>query len=196
MVFEGTPGAGKTSSIAHLHAHLQVEVLSQLDHTEACESVPEERVQAWYVQEEMARQPRLTAALEEGKMVLQDRSALSILAFAFAAARTGKSGAFRHSAMLMLRQSLGRLIEPDLLIVMTSEPERGFARRVQMAGEPRSSVWRDMKFLLRHRDFYFWGVDHFPAKRIVTIDTSAMTQAETLDAITVLCHKELDAGRS
>lgn len=185
VVLEGAPGAGKTTFLHRSSGLGGVSTFPQLDHTTQTPLVPDNDALDWYVTEELNRCRHVRAALSASShYVIQDRCVLSVLAFAYAAARRyGHDGRFASALRKVLQRTRGRLLQPDILFVLTVAPHVGLQRRYTLAGPPSHEEWRDTTFLRHHASFYTEFLPTFPARRVHVIDTTELTVGATTDAI-------------
>lgn len=184
IVLEGVPGAGKTSASRYLEKRFGMVAVSQLDHTVRRKNTPQEDAHLWYIQAELARQPMIRSALNGSLDVIQDRNLLSALAFAYAwSKQDGNRRLIRRVLGALLHETSGRLVRPDVLVLLSVRPTEGLARRRAMAGEPEAETWRDDRFLTYHAEFYRVYRRAFPARSVVTIDSTGLGLDQTLQSV-------------
>jgi thymidylate kinase len=181
IVFEGDPGAGKTSVLRALRSLPPVLVLSEIDHVvDPLAEAGQAALTSWYLIAEKTRQASVRKALQAGGCVVQDRSVLSTFAFAYAK-DSGDSGEF--PSCLAQAARLGPFILPDVLMILTVEPQVGRARRAHALHCPEYSQWFEPDFLDRFHEFYcglsFAGL----AKRISRLDTTQLSLEEVVQLV-------------
>jgi len=155
-------------------------MVPQLDHTVEQETIRQEDLQEWYVLAELKRQDSIRAKLAKSSAVVQDRNIISTAAFAYASAkRHGEGRHFASVLTMILRDTSGLLVRPDVLVLMTVDPAVGLLRRRESGDDPRLEMWRDASFLKDHAAFYARFVHALAADVIVTVDTTALTPDDT-----------------
>lgn len=190
IVFEGVPGAGKTTAIRRIAPLSGAAIVPQLDHTLERTLLKVSEVQKWYLLAETERQDHLRRILTSSTDVLQDRNILSTLAFSYAwACRYSEFGHFAEVLRMVVRNAAGRLVRPDVLIVLTVDPVLGLMRRRMLGGEPVAEVWRDERFLRHHANFYDEFAGAFPAGVVASLDTSGMSLDGAIAAVSAVLDR-------
>jgi len=195
VVFEGTPGAGKTSLVRWLASKTLVSVVPELDHHAENSSHRRGGNFAWYLRKERARQPLLEKLLSAGNVVLQDRWYFSTLAFAFARAQL----AARDSLYRRQRAVVERIIErcpfqPQLVVRMVVDQSVGMKRREAFKADARYSVWYDPQFLAAYEQFYETDLLTLAHCSIVELDSSSLGIAAMGEAALVNIRRTLGHG--
>lgn len=185
LVLEGDPGSGKTTTIASLASVQDISVIPELDHTAMPDppswACPEE----WYVDAERQRQPAIDRLLAAGRTVVEDRSVLSTLAFAYACHRrhTRPAG---HLRRLIERLRSGPFIQPDSLVILSVDAEVGIARRPTFSMSARYREWFDLEFLTYLHDYYSNMAASFRRFPVAVLDTSRLAPRATRDFVSDL----------
>jgi thymidylate kinase len=178
IVFEGDPGAGKTSVLRALRGSQQGLVLSEIDHVaDGLAEAGRPEITRWYLGAESARQPSVRKALQAGGSIVQDRSVLSTFAFAYAK-DSGDSGEL--SSCVAQAARLGPFILPDVLMILTVEPRVGRARRAYASHRAEYGDWFEPTFLDRFHDFYCGLSGPGLAKRTARLDTTDLSLEEAV----------------
>jgi thymidylate kinase len=192
VVFEGTPGAGKTSLVRWLASKTCVPVVPELDHHAEQSSHRRGANFAWYLRKERDRQPLLEKLLSVGNVVLQDRWYFSTLAFAFARAQL----AARDSLYRRQRAVVKRIIErcpfhPQLVVRMVVDQSVGMRRRDAFKADARYSMWYDPQFLAAYEKFYETDLLTLAKCSIVELDSSSLGIAAVGEAALVNIRRTL-----
>ena len=187
VVFEGMPGAGKTSVLSSLSTFEKDIFISQeLDHVQ--QSIDpttligrNDKVK-WYIDSELARQLSIRSILKLGGVAIQDRSVLSLLSYSYARSSTN-SEVYRIIELierLIIDAKIG-IIQPDLLLIFSVSQSAGRSRRALHENDNRYSEWFDPSFLSKYQEFYelFLYLElPFPVKKIDTTDLSLVQVTE------------------
>jgi len=195
FVFEGSPGAGKTSILGQLAAYRGTLCLPELDHCHTPVRTFKQtrsRVQAWYLEQELRRQSIISRWLKEDGIVAQDRSVYSTIGFAYAATdQHCWKGCLNWAAGIEVRS----FIAPDLLIVLTVKPRTSIKRRQAFRHDRRFSPWFDDRFLGRFNEFYRVVLPRITDTPILTIETDDISIKETTCSLMPIFTTFLDARR-
>lgn len=184
IVFEGSPCAGKTTTVRSVTSRRGGVVIPELDHTAEAHLVAPAQIQAWYLATEIDRQFQIRVGLKRSPHVFQDRNILGTLAFSYALSKLSRSSAlFPRVIRRLLNETNGILVRPDILIALYVDPAVGLERRRRLSGEPLDPIWADMTFLEHHAAFYHSVVPTFPADTVATIDTTDLTPEDTALAV-------------
>jgi thymidylate kinase len=181
IVVEGTPGAGKSTLIAHLATAAKLTPVAQIDHHNAqnIRNHKHSRLDAWYVDQELARHTHILNCLKQGEYVIQDRSIISTFAYVFA--RASVDSDYQRIAQLRrhsCRVIKNRVFRPDVLLFLTCTISKSIARRAQWHND-RYSEWFDAGFLTHYWHFYentmssWWKPD-------LALDTTCLSVAESV----------------
>ncbi len=179
-IIDGDPGAGKTSAIRAAVKHVcNTAVLKELNHIEQSDKAAwhdPQWIENWYIASERERQEEVNRLLAAGNHVLQDRSLLSTLAFAYASHAQCKPDGFVN---LLQRSAAGpAFIAPDTLLIMQVMPSASLHRRMAFSDAPAYSIWFDALFLERFHAFFQDVASLNLAGETIVIDTSAMSLDE------------------
>lgn len=192
-VLEGAPRTGKTTALNHVSGMLGAVMIPQLDHTMERIPVPHDEVQQWYVLAELARQRFIRTTLNRSSDVIQDRNIISTLAFSYASARRfGTNHHFATVLNMILHNARGKLIRPNVLVVMTVNPSIGRLRRPKSKSDPIDRVWVDDLFLRYHAAFYDELIYSSLADQVIKIDTTYMTPDDSIEAVADTVRERLD----
>jgi thymidylate kinase len=192
IMVEGDPGAGKTSAIISLVRRGNFSVVPQLDHViDQFRHVPfnSAHPEDWYVAVELLRQTEVRRLLNSGKQVLQDRSILSTLGFAYAS--TASSQNQERFERIVRHFSEGeKVIKPDLFVLMNVDIETGLQRRNAFSQDEHYRTWFDRDFLARYQAFYSTVVPCLLNCAKLTLNTSDLSLEEVTEILANLFSRE------
>lgn len=184
VVLEGSPCAGKTTTLSQLKKCYDGIVVPELDHTGEAHLLTVGQIQSWYLVAEIDRQPVIQQGLMQSRTVFQDRNVLGTLAFSYASARLSRSHApFTRLLNRTLKDANRRLVRPDILVALYVDEAVGLDRRRRLSGEPLDPIWADLDFLRYHAEFYRAAIPLFPADTLVVLDTTNLTPEETANVV-------------
>ena len=182
LIIEGVPGAGKTTTIEGIcKVRKSIHVSSELDHKRGCGSHGLSVID-WYLKEEKERQSTIKNCLHSGIDVIQDRSVISTLAYAYALSMSGNDTTpFNYCKDRLRRLFGGSLSTPRaVVILMTTIPISLFRRRSYI--NPEYAEWFNQRFLSHYWRFYrLWVPAVFPGSHVV--DTSVLTPNQVISVV-------------
>ena len=184
-IIEGDPGAGKTSVTTTAERVVSNSVvLKEFNHIEQSDNAyrgDQKWIQNWYMANECERQAKVHHLLTAGNHVIQDRSVLSTLAFAYATHEQSKPDKFLD--VLQRRAAAPAFIAPDTLFIMQVEPIASLERRRAFREAHAYSIWFDASFLARFHAFFKNVASLNLAAETIVIDTSSMSLDEVKRSI-------------
>jgi len=177
IVFEGIPGAGKTAAINEICRGGSYPLISQLDHLKSFFSTNKiyrkNTVNYWYLDMELNRQDLIHQFLKLGKHVFQDRNIISTLAFVYAGSnKEGKILDFFNFIELIRQVAKGRLVRPNLIIVLDVSLDVSISRRKHFIQNSKYNIWFDQEFLFHFQFFYNNYLKLFFPNNCITINTT------------------------
>ena len=121
IVFEGIPGAGKTSVLEGFISRIDVLLVPELNHLDLAidSSITSEEsdVDDWYLQSELDRQSYVKGKIADRQVVIQDRNLLSLLSYFYSRSMVrGEPYQFLSYIDRLLEVAKQRLLRPDLVI--------------------------------------------------------------------------------
>jgi thymidylate kinase len=196
VVFEGIPGAGKTTVSKLLASRNNLLLLPELDHVTALntqgEVLKDDLVEGWYVKTELARQLAIREQLEAGKYVFQDRSILSTLAFAYARSMVDNDYLRFERVTERLTKAVGnKLLLPDAVVLLFVDQRISLERRRRFSRQRQFALWFDTEFLSHYEAFYQRYAHQVMPTRIDRVDTSHLSPRNLAGLLT---HALLERG--
>jgi thymidylate kinase len=183
IVFEGTPGAGKTSVVQWLARKTFADIIPELDHHAEPSGERGHGSFAWYLRQERSRQPLVRPMLEAGKAVLQDRWYFSTLAFAFArASLAAREAQYYRQRVAAQRVMDSSPFQPALVVRMTVDHDVSVKRRCEFMTDARYGVWFDRRFLRAYEHFYETELITLVRCPLVQLDSTGLGILATAEA--------------
>jgi thymidylate kinase len=187
IVVEGDAGAGKTSAIVRMARDSNLVVMRELDHVAFAEASGDPTQPSngdWYIAAERARQQTIRTYLKSGCSVIQDRSIISTIAFAYAAAAARVTGYDQLLARVVDQVRNGApFVRPDIVLSLSVDVDVGLRRRDASRHVAQYGIWFDRRFLLHFQRF----MSHFLAAPapfpVITVDTSSAPATATDEAL-------------
>lgn len=172
ILFEGMPGAGKTSVARALATSRGARLLEELDHVAAG---PWSGGGEWYLEAEAERQEAIRGELARGREVFQDRGILSTIAFARAleSRNDAKSEASVGEERLLWGE-VQSFVRPDCVVVFDVDCDVSITRRAAARDDARYGIWYERSFLLAYQNVWRWlpGLAGFREHRVDSTEMS------------------------
>lgn len=189
VVFEGIPGAGKTTVSKLLASRNNLLLLPELDHVTALntrgEVLKDDVVEGWYVETELDRQLVIRERLEAGKYIFQDRSILSTIAFAYARAMIDNDYLrFKRFTEHLTKAAGNKLLLPDAVVILLVDQRTSLERRRRFSRQRQFALWFDTEFLSHYEVFYQRHVYQVMPMRMDRLDTSHLSPVNLADLLT------------
>lgn len=186
VIFEGIPGAGKTTVLKHLSSRSDLLLLPELDHTTVLnqqgEVLKDNLVEGWYISSELDRQLIIRENLQAGKYIFQDRCIVSTIAFAYARAMIDNDYlSFKRFSERLTKAVVDKLLLPDALILLFVNWRISLERRRQFSHQRQYALWFNTEFLSHYEDFYQSHAHHMLPIRIDKVDTSSFSPENLAD---------------
>lgn len=186
VVFEGPPGAGKTTTISLLGAKTPGITISELNHFAEPSLIDygESHLDHWYLENEVKRQASIRDALAAEQIVFQDRNILGLIAFVYARSMVRETARdFTQYVQQLVTRYSKRFILPEAIIVLLVNQVESLQRRQAFTSDARYALWFDSKFLLHYEAFYRNLAGYVIPPRTKLIDTTDLSMEETLDTV-------------
>lgn len=163
IALEGSPGAGKTSIWNQLRSEFQfalpidfapvlLEPSEWATHDKYTDSVLISKIDEWYLEQEVQRALTLGPILTSGRHVIQDRSFLSTLCFAFARSSWLNDFSYFRSLEEIYRHYDDKIIKPNFVINLSVTPTIS-KLRVKSSTPRAVGPWDSIDFLIGWHKF-------------------------------------------
>jgi thymidylate kinase len=195
LAIEGEPGAGKTIALEQFAHRVDVKLLPELNHLSASDTTgltTTDATDGWYLDAELERQQQLTALLNQGTTVIQDRTFVSTVAYVYARSMAFDDGAyFQHFLSLATRRFTRRLTFPDRVFVLHVDCDVSLQRRQVYSTEQEYALWFNRAFLKHYYSFYRSNLGT-KEEQTLHLDTTSMSPAQTQKCLSELIQNVIN----
>jgi thymidylate kinase len=164
LVLDGSPGAGKTTLLGHLLETLPETLIVFPEAQPPPALASDAQVMRALLAEDRARIQSAAHlhALDSALVVASDRCHISVLAYRYALATTGRASrrVFDHALATVAEFRLDQGHRGDTVLILRLDPAQSLRRRAAHARDGRYRLWYDREFLTAYNHFldhlHYW----------------------------------------